>query len=104
MAGLNISEASITDTAKLEGLPARLQLAYDAWLAGKDLRTLLPARTFYRYRSQLLAHGVDLAIVRDSAPASNVVPLRVVLVGTPAQVPDWAKGTPLYFEPRAAAA
>jgi hypothetical protein len=29
-----------------------------------------------------------------------VVPLYRVLEAKPVQVPDWATGTPLYFEPR----
>lgn len=102
MADLDFSEAAVIDSETLAGLSPRLQLAYDAWAAGKDLRAMLPARTFYRYRRQLLPHGVDLALIRPRKPESNVVPLRVVLTGTPAQVPGWAKGTPLYFEPRAA--
>lgn len=102
MADLDFSEAAVIDSETLPGLSPRLQLAYDAWAAGKDLRAMLPARTFYRYRRQLLPHGVDLALVRPRKPESNVVPLRVVLTGTPVQVPAWAKGTPLYFEPRAA--
>jgi len=31
---------------------------------------------------------------------SNVVPLFKVLEAVPVGVPDWAEGTPLYFEPR----
>lgn len=102
MAGLNLSDATMRDTKTLEGLSPRLQLAYDAWSSGADLRAILPARTFYRYRRQLLPLGIDLAIKRPRTE-SNVIPLRVVLTGKPLEVPSWAKGTPLYFEPRAAA-
>lgn len=84
----------------LEGLPARLQLAYSAWLRGDDLRVTLPRKTFYRYRKALLAHGVDLLALRPAEPKSNVFPLRRVIELRPAGVPDWAKGTSLYFEPR----
>lgn len=102
MANLNVSEATIRDPEYLEELPARLRLAYDAWRTGADLRAMLPARTFYRYRSQLLPHGVDIAVKQAGRDQTNVVPLRVVLVGKPVGVPDWARDTPLYFDPATA--
>lgn len=83
----------------LETLPARLRTVYSAWKAGEDLRAMLPRRTFYRYRSELLPHGIDIA-VQQGPDRSNVVPLVRVIEAVPAQVPDWARGTPLYFEPR----
>lgn len=82
-----------------EGLPARLQLAYAAWLRGDDLRVTLPRMTFYRYRKALLPHGVDLLALRSKEPQSNVFPLRRVIELRPAGVPEWAKGTSAYFEP-----
>ena len=88
----------LTDAA-LEGLSPRLQLAYDAWKAGKDLRALLPDRTFYRYRTELLKHGVDILLKQPSEPKSNVVPLRITLRATQMTIPDWARGTPLLWEP-----
>jgi II/X family phage/plasmid replication protein len=79
-----------------------LQLAYSAWKSGQDLRAIFTRPTFYRYRSQLLAYGVDIAVKQDRSGSdmSNVVPLRVVLNAYPVGVPEWASGTPLYFEPR----
>jgi II/X family phage/plasmid replication protein len=100
--GLQVSDSFILDASVIEGLPGRLQLAYQAWRDGHDLRATLPRRTFYRYRTELLKHGIDLAVKQERpADAGNVVPLRVVLVAQPVSVPDWAIGTPLYFEPRA---
>lgn len=103
MTQLTISEATMIDAAHLEDLPPRLQLVYDAWKSGKDLRALLPRKTFYRHRLALLAFGVDIALVQP-ARQDNVVPLRITLVGKPATVPTWAIGTPLYFEPATALA
>jgi II/X family phage/plasmid replication protein len=102
LSGLHIAEAAMLDANTLDGLSGRLQLAYNSWKEGHDLRAMLPRRTFYRYRAELLQHGIDIAIKqeREHAPA-NVVPLRLVLVAQPAKVPDWAVGTPLFFEPRA---
>lgn len=100
LAQLEISDTFMIDPATLDGLPPRLHAAYQLWKDGHDLRAMFPRPTFYRYRAQLLPHGVDISIKQDRAPESNVVPLRVTLVGKPASVPDWAIGTPLYFEPR----
>lgn len=94
MSQLNISEATMIDADQLEELPPRLQLVYDAWKSGKDLRAILPARTFYRHRAALLAFGIDLALVQPSRQ-DNVVPLRVTLIGKPSTVPHWAHGTDL---------
>jgi II/X family phage/plasmid replication protein len=73
--------------------------AYLAWLAGNDLRHAMPMRSFYRLRAKLLPHGIDIATLMPKE-VSNVVPLHRVLEAVPAQVPDWAHGTPLFFEPR----
>lgn len=98
---LQISEAAMLTADTLEGLSPRLQLAYQAWKDGHDLRQVFPPRTFYRYRKELLVNGVDIAVKqpREETP-SNVIPLRIVLNAVPVTVPDWAIGTPLYFEPR----
>lgn len=83
----------------LSTLTTSQRLAYTAWVAGDDLRAILPNGSFYRLRSKLLPHGVDIATVQPKESASNVVPLFRVLEAVPAPVPDWATGTPLYFEP-----
>jgi II/X family phage/plasmid replication protein len=76
------------------------RLAYSAWLNGEDLRGLLPNGSFYRLRAKLLPCGIDISICRNKNTQSNVVPLVRVLEAKPANIPDWAEGTPLYFEPR----
>ncbi|WP_152250077.1 phage/plasmid replication protein, II/X family, partial [Xanthomonas maliensis] len=73
--------------------------AYLAWAAGNDLRETMSRPSFYRLRSKLLPHGVDIATLMPKE-VSNVVPLYRVLEAVPVSVPDWAVGTPLYFEPR----
>jgi II/X family phage/plasmid replication protein len=104
LSGLEIADATMLDAPTLQGLPGRLQLAYEAWKAGHDLRETLSRPTFYRYRSELLKHGIDIGVKQERPAESNVVPLRVVLNAYPAGVPDWAHGTSLYFEPRFRAA
>ncbi len=102
-----MSQLTLTDAAApdelVDQLPARLRLIYRAWQSGDDLRRTLPIRSFYRYRKQLLEHGIDIASARQ-VEASNVIPLRIVLTGIPSGVPAWAKGTSIYFDPAVQAA
>lgn len=101
---LKISEATMMKTEVLIELPPRLQLAYQSWLAGHDLRAMMPTRTFYRYRKEFMEHGIDISNVHHTRKESNVIPLGLVLHARPVGVPNWAIGTPLYFEPRSRAA
>lgn len=102
MAGIDVADNTMLDSSVLDGLSGRLQLAYQAWKDGHDMRLMLSRPTFYRYRMELLKHGVDIAVKqeRPGPDMSNVVPLRVVLNASSVDVPDWAVGTPYYFEPR----
>lgn len=86
--------AEVLDTL----FPAQ-RTAFAAWEAGNDLRAMMSRPSFYRLRAKLLPHGVDIATVMPRE-VSNVVPLFKVLEAVPVGVPDWAEGTPLYFEPR----
>jgi II/X family phage/plasmid replication protein len=106
MTGLQIAETTMLDAAHIEGLPPRLRSVYQLWRDGHDLRALYARRTFYRYRSQLLKHGIDIAIKQDRAAdaPSNVVHLAQVLHAEPFRTPGWLHGTPWLFEPRALAA
>lgn len=81
-------------------LSAGQRTAYLAWVAGNDLRAMMPHRSFYRLRAKLLPHGIDIATLQPSEDRSNVVPLVRVLEAVPAGVPDWAHETPLFYEPR----
>jgi II/X family phage/plasmid replication protein len=103
LAKVRISEVVMRDARVLEDLPPRLQAVYQLWLEGHDIRGMYPRRTFYRYRTALLAFDIDVAVKRPRDD-SNVVPLRIVLHGQPAEIPSWARGTPLLFEPTPRAA
>lgn len=85
----------------LETLSPRIRLAYQSWLHGEDLRAILPLRTFYRYRRELLQHGIDINVRQPYEDRSNVVPLIRVLEAVPADPPHWVYGTDLYFDPPA---
>lgn len=96
---LSISDTTMLEPASLERLKPQLRAAYQLWKDGHDLRGMFSRPTFYRYRTQLLALGVDIS-VRQDREESNVIPIRTVLIGKAATVPDWAVNSPLYFEPR----
>lgn len=96
---LNMSDQFSLTSSEVADLPPRLTAVYKLWKNGEDLRALYPDRTFYRYRSALLAHGIDISIRQPHQP-DNVIPLVRVITAVPVGVPDWAIGTSLYFEPR----
>jgi len=83
----------------LGSLRPTLRAVVAAWEAGHDLRAMFSKSGFYKFRAELLPHGLDIATLVPRE-VSNVVPLYRVLEAKPVSVPDWAVGTPLYFEPR----
>lgn len=94
---LNLAGNVAMTPAQISALPRHLRQTYALWQAGEDLKALMSKKTFYRHRGELLALGVDIAARR---PASNVVRLLTVIEARPKGVPEFAMGTPLYFEPR----
>ena len=97
---LNMSEQFNITPLAFDGLPARLIAVYKLWKDGEDLRALYPKATFYRYRSEFLKQGIDIAIRQPSKP-DNVIPLvRVLRPEAIVQVPDWAVDTSLFFAPK----
>lgn len=99
LAKLSLSGEARMDTEELDTLPRGVRMTYLAWKAGEDVRSVVSRPTFYRYRKQLLAHGIDIAVASPN-PNANVVPLIRCIEAVPADVPGWAHGTDLYFEPR----
>lgn len=98
MKGLNMSDVRKLPAEILDTLPSGCRLAYQSWVEGHDLKTMLSRPTFYRYRSQLLKQGIDIATVQPRENA-NVVKLYRVLEAVPMSIPDWAHGTSLLFTP-----
>lgn len=102
--GLEFSQnMKVTETPlDYEKLPARLRACALAWSEGHDLRTMYPRATWYRYRNEIMSIiGLDISLPppRQRPEKSNVIPLFTILEAKPMGVPDWAKGTDLYFEP-----
>jgi II/X family phage/plasmid replication protein len=83
----------------LETLRPALRAAVAAWESGHDLRSMFPKPTFYKYRAELLRHGIDIAALQPRE--MSALPMIPVLEAKPVGIPAWAVGTPLYFEPRA---
>lgn len=86
---LEMSDVYMLKDDVLDSLPPRLRLAYQAWLNGDDLKSVLPRPTFYRYRKQILEYGVDISS-KSPKEKSNVIPLIRVLEAKPVGIPDWA--------------
>ena len=85
-----------------EKLPARLRGPVQLWHSGHDLRTMYSRATWYRYRTDIMkAITLDISLPPPNKlpDSSNVVPLFTILHAKPMSVPEWAKGTNLYFEP-----
>lgn len=100
-----LSEITMTTTTALADkdlstLKPTLRVAYQSWATGTDLRAILSRPTFYRYRKELLKFGVDISVVTPVVDCGNVVPLVRVIEFKQAQIPDWAYGTELFFQPR----
>ncbi len=91
VAKLDFGDATVNlDTADLSalGLKARHVTALGAWKAGNDLRGCMSKTAFYRLRKELKGlTGYDIAL---ACPKSNVVPLRRLVMATPAALPSWA--------------
>ena len=90
------------DIPDLDKLPARLRAPVQLWYEGHDLRKNYSRATWYRYKREILNRiGLDISLPqpKQRPDCSNVVPLVRVLEAVPMGVPDWAKGTDLYYEP-----
>lgn len=87
---IKMSEQISLSTTRQNELPRKLQSTYLHWNNGVDLRSILPKATFYRHRRDLLVHGIDIMLRKETADRSNVIPLIRVLEATPVGVPEWA--------------
>nr|WP_315476243.1 phage/plasmid replication protein, II/X family [uncultured Undibacterium sp.] len=100
MGSIDMSDQFSLTASQLVELPPRLVAVYRLWVNGEDLRAMYPKNTFYRYRRQLLKFNIDIVIIQPKL-TNNIVPLvRALRPEAVAQVPDWARHTNLYFDPR----
>lgn len=87
---IEMSEQIALSDQVLNKLPAYLRSTYVLWRDGHSPREILSKPTFYKHRSQLLGHGIDINMTVEKVDRSNVVPLVRVLEAKPVQIPDWA--------------
>ena len=87
---IDMNEQMTLSSEEQMGLPTKLQSTYLHWINGVDLRGILPESTYYRHRKGLLEHGIDIAIRKETADRSNVIPMIRVLEAKPASIPLWA--------------
>lgn len=99
---VNMGDINALTAEQIDGLAPSLRAVFELWKTGIDIRSMYPRRTFYHYRSKIKNElGIDIAVLQPSnKKASNVVPLIRVIEAVPMGVPDWALGTPLYFDPK----
>lgn len=104
LSGLSMTDNYTIPPELLEELKPRFRAVYELWKQGYDLRAMYSKNTFYAYRRQLKdLLNIDIALKqpKEEQP-ENVVPfVRVLEPKICEQIPDWVKGTDLYFEPRA---
>ena len=86
---LELSDVYMLQDDVLNTLPTRLRMVYQTWLNGDDLKQIMSKSAFYRCRSEMLKHGIDIS-TRSPKEKSNVIPLIRVLEAKPVGIPEWA--------------
>lgn len=79
-------------------LKPRSRMAYNSWIEGYDLRAILPKNTFYRYRKEMMEHGIDIAVSKAHERTKPIL-IKDVVKREPVQIPSWALNTNIYFVP-----
>lgn len=80
-------------TDDFEAIPGRLGEIAIAWRNGIDMKTRLPRNTFYRYRKQLKAYGIDISERCDVSKLAfrcEVIKLQEVFPGASYHLPKAA--------------
>lgn len=73
------------DAEFIDALPQKLRVTAAAFLAGRDVKSMMSRASYFRYRKALLDYGIDIA---DERPAQLNVKIRTVEI-TPVSAPDW---------------
>ncbi|MBI4667468.1 MAG: hypothetical protein HY751_13785 [Nitrospinae bacterium] len=98
LATLDMADQFLLTTKQIDGLLPRLQLAYKSWQRGEDLRSMFGKSTFYRYRREMLKHGIDISASCEDRQEKKMA-LREIFKNEPAQIPEWAIRTEILFQP-----
>jgi II/X family phage/plasmid replication protein len=75
---------------ELMKLPRPAYSSYMHWRNGVVLKDVLPRNTFYRHRTLLLEHGVDISSTHLAPEHNNVVPMIRIIEAIPVAIPQWA--------------
>lgn len=95
---LELPENASLSATDILSLPLHLQGYLAMWQSGHNLKEHMTKPTYYRVRSQLKEHGIDI----KSPPAgqkNNVVPLIKVITAEPAVIPQFAYEHDLVYLP-----
>jgi len=98
LAKLRLGDQVMLSPSAIQLLPPYLRMTYGCWVGGLDLLQLIPRAKYYRHRKALLGYGVNIAVPPqgEELPA---IPLRQYLETPCIQVPAWAVGNGLYWQP-----
>lgn len=77
-----------------------VERAYLLWSKGFDLADFYSRSSLYRLRREFKNRGYSETRERDTPPPRPPCTAEPVAVGRLFTVPDWAVGTPMYFEPK----
>lgn len=73
------------DAEFIDALPQKLRVTAAAFLAGRDVKSMMSRASYFRYRKALLDYGIDIA---DERPAQLNIKIRTVEI-TPVSAPEW---------------
>jgi len=77
-------------------LPRSVMSSYMLWKDGSRLKDILPRNTFYRHRTILKEHGIDIKVTPQKIQ-SNVIPLIRKIEAKPCKMPQWSESVGLIF-------
>jgi hypothetical protein len=80
----------------IDNMPNKLKMTAISWINGMDCRCLLPHRTFYRHRKELMPYGLDISEPRrvDGKPNAEEALQRMLDALPqhslkPLEAPEW---------------
>lgn len=95
---IEMSQNVLLSDEKINKLPRYIQSTYLLWKQGVNLRGILPSRTFYRHRKELLTFGIDINFYCETPDKNNIIPMVRVLEARPAEIPQWIYDKGLIFD------
>jgi II/X family phage/plasmid replication protein len=94
---LQLGGKLVVNPAGVESLPYRLRPTHSLWFQGANLRQLMSDATYYRHRTELMRRGINIGV--PPRQEATTIPLSKYIVSPCIDVPAWAVGAGLYFDP-----